>query len=136
MRIINYFQALFLVLFGSVLVYGEPAPPVPDWITQKQYEVLAPHPRLYVSQGQLDRVIAGRVGLEDLYEQIAAAADFAVRDVEEPMADMRPLSRANQIQGRLLALAIQWHRTRDPSISGGGFANRGEYSPVDDIGCH
>ncbi len=113
MRIINYFPALFLVLFGSVLVYGEPAPPVPDWITAKKYEVLTPHPRLYVSQEQLDRVIVGRVGFEHLYDQIAAAAADALLDVEKPMSHLSGLARGNQIQGRLLALAIQWHRTRD-----------------------
>jgi len=87
---------------------------LPGWTTPKRYENLAPHPRLYVTAAQLQRMVAGRGDdFAELYETVAAAADTGVTDFENPMAHLTTLDQSVQNQGRLLALAVQWHRTRD-----------------------
>jgi hypothetical protein len=81
---------------------------------QKRFDKLAPHPRLYISQQQLDRAVAGRgAEYEDVCQQIEAAADIGLVDYQEPMKGLSDHDRSFKIQGRLISLAIQWHRTKD-----------------------
>lgn len=85
-----------------------------DWVTPKRLDALAPHPRLFVSQEQIARMVKGRgEAFSEDYEWVEAAAETGVRDTETPMANISRWSRGVLIQGRLTALAIQWHRTRD-----------------------
>lgn len=91
----------------------EPAP-TPDWVTPKRFARPAPHPRLFVSQEQIDRVKHGRGPTFDpLLRQIITVADHALTDTEKPMQADSRFSRGFLIQGRLTSLAIQWHRTGD-----------------------
>ncbi len=106
-----------LLFWAGATAMGAEAPPADaasGWATPKRIEKLLPHPRLYVSAEQLQRAVRGRgEAFRDLYDLIAAAAETGVRDADAPMADMSSLNRGVNIQGRLLALAVQWHRTRD-----------------------
>ena len=86
----------------------------PGWTTPKRHQNLRAHPRLFVSAEQIERMVQGRG--EDFatdYARVEAAAETALLDTENPMADIDVWSRGTRIQGRLTALAIQWHRTQD-----------------------
>jgi hypothetical protein len=108
-----YILTLLVWLSRCVFVYGE-TNEVPYHLAEKRFQDLAPHPRLYVSSAQLQRMIDGRgEGYADLYEKIESAAQTGLEDTENPMEGISKWSRGVLIQGRLLAQAIQWHRTRD-----------------------
>lgn len=86
----------------------------PAWAAAKRLHDLTPHPRLFVSQAQLDRMVAGRGdAFTELYAQVAAAADAGLRETDNPLSDFSMFDRGFLIQGRLTSLAIQWHRTKD-----------------------
>ena len=88
--------------------------PAPNWTTPKPFKELAPHPRLFVSAEQIQRMVKGRgEDYAETYETVAAAAETGVRDAENPMKEISPFGRGFQIQGRLTSLAIQYHRTKD-----------------------
>ena len=107
--------ALLLAAASSATAQGElPPSPTPDWATPKRLTKLAPHPRLFVTPAQLERVKRGRgPAFEDSFRQVAAAAETGLRDAQQPMADVSPFQRGFVIQGRLTSLAIQFHRTGD-----------------------
>ncbi len=103
---------------GSGGARGEPVehgpPEATAWATPKQYEGLAPHPRLFVSAEQIERMVQGRgEAFAGAYETVEAAARTGLRDTEDPMQGISVWNRATLIQGRLTALTIQWHRTKD-----------------------
>ncbi|MFO7821047.1 MAG: heparinase II/III family protein [Lentisphaeria bacterium] len=106
-----------LVALSTVCVMAEEGdtPPLSSrWETPKQFESLAPHPRLFVSAEQIERMVKGRgEDFADSYETVAAAAETALHDTENPMEGISVWRRGVLIQGRLTALAIQWHRTKD-----------------------
>jgi hypothetical protein len=80
----------------------------------KRFAALAPHPRLFVSARQIERMVKGRgAAHEEEYRRVAEAAEIGLRDAEYPMRSVGGLERGILIQGRLTSLAIQWHRTRD-----------------------
>jgi len=86
----------------------------PGWVTPKKFDHMAPHPRLFVSSEQIERMVKGRgEDFAKLYQNVEAAANTGLRDTENPMEGVSVWSRAVLIQGRLTALAIQWHRTKD-----------------------
>lgn len=90
------------------------APAVPDWETTKAYTALRAHPRLFVTPRRLARAVEGRGA--DFAAQVAAierAAAFALEDMAPLMPAHSPFDRGFKIQGRLGALAVQWHRTGD-----------------------
>ena len=91
------------------------APASPSWVTPKRFKTLAPHPRLFVTAQDIERMVDNGKGGEDkaAYETVEAAAETGLKDVENPMAGISRWKRGVLIQGRLTALAIQWHRTRD-----------------------
>ncbi|MDT8391038.1 MAG: DUF4962 domain-containing protein [Lentisphaeria bacterium] len=94
------------------------------WVTGKTFDKLAPHPRLFVSAAQIERVVDGRGEyFAKNYEQVEAAAETGLRDAEDPMAGISIWKKAVLIQGRLTALAIQWHRTKDRRYLEGALAN-------------
>ena len=93
---------------------GADDPTKPGWVTPKKFEQLAPHPRLFVSQEQIDRMVKGRgEDFADDYEKVEAAAEAGLHDTENPLEELSIWKRGIRIQGRLTVLAIQWHRTRD-----------------------
>jgi len=88
--------------------------PLPSWLTPKKFDKVAPHPRLFISAGQLQRAVAGRG--EDyaaIYERIEKAALTGVREADDPIPDHNMMRRQIWIIGRLQAMAIQYHRTGD-----------------------
>lgn len=94
----------------------QPAAPTsyPGWVTPKKHEKLAPHPRLFVSQSQIERTVKGRSPeYAAEYEAVAATAERALTDVDQPFAGASPLDRSFWMLGRLLSLSVEWHRTRD-----------------------
>ena len=92
-----------------------------DWITPKTLTHLAPHPRLFVSPAQIQRMVNGRgKAYADDYKQVAMAADQGVRDQKDPLSNpalykgkFKPLQRSFWMFGRLVSLADQWHITHD-----------------------
>ena len=93
---------------GGTLVEG----PMYGWVTDKEYEHLHGHPRLFVSQAQLQRVVEGRTEpFADLYANVAEAATRALEDQDDPLAGMAVWPRAIRMQDRALALILQWHLT-------------------------
>jgi len=84
------------------------------WVTPKAFEKLAPHPRLLVTAADIERMVAGRgERFAQYYAEVEAAANTGLVDTADPMAGISVWTRGIHIQGRLTALAIQWHRTRD-----------------------
>jgi hypothetical protein len=80
----------------------------------KKPEKLAPHPRLFVSAEQIERMVGGRgEDYQVLYDTVAAAAEVGLTDTEQPMENMDPWRRAIFIQGRTASLVVQWFRTKD-----------------------
>lgn len=57
------------------------------------------------------------------YASVEAAAETGLADTENPMAGISIWKRAVLIQGRLTALAIQWHRTKDRRYLEAALAN-------------
>ena len=103
-----------IVLVCGAVASADAGEITPDWATPKKYRDLAPHPRLFVSQEQIARMVEGRgEAFEEAYEKVAAAAETGVRDAETPMQGIGSLRRSHLIIGRLVSMAIQWHRTRD-----------------------
>ncbi len=100
---------------GAVAAVGGVASPAPTgWVTPKEFARLAPHPRLFVSAQQIERMVKGRgPAYQADYDAVAAAADAGVRDAEHPMTGESPFQRAFDMCGRLLALSVQWYRTHD-----------------------
>lgn len=93
----------------------EQEPVTPDWNTPKKFDKVAPHPRLYVTPESLKRAVEGRG--EDyaaLYEQIERAAETGVAEADNPMADLGDMQKQILMPGRLSAMALQYHRTKDP----------------------
>ena len=100
--------------FGVAAEEDSTEPAKPGWVTPKEFEKLAPHPRLFVSEEQIDRMIKGRgEDFAEDYEKVEAAAEAGLHDTENPLEELSIWSRGIRIQGRLTVLAIQWHRTRD-----------------------
>ena len=84
------------------------------WVTPKQFKDMAPHPRLFVSQEQIDRMVKGRgEDFAEDYDKVEAAAKAGLDDTENPLEGLSIWKRGIRIQGRLTALAIQWHRSKD-----------------------
>ncbi len=118
-----WIKSLVLVLWLSCLtvtlpVWAEEA--VVDasedtkWVTPKAFDKLAPHPRLFVTAEDIERMVKGRgEAFASDYAAVEAAAKTGLVDAENPMADIVIWTRGLSIQGRLTALAIQWHRTKD-----------------------
>ncbi|MFU8781210.1 MAG: heparinase II/III family protein [Kiritimatiellia bacterium] len=117
---IRYFTLLCLVLCCAIHLWadapanGMPEGPTYGWVTEKRYANLRAHPRLFVSQEQLQRAVAGR-GAEfaALYETVAASAAEALADGEDVLAGQTVWRRAILIQNRVMSLVVQWHRTGD-----------------------
>lgn len=114
-------MVLGICLLGSLAISTEAdtplavTKPVPNWKTPKAFKTMAAHPRLFISQAQIDRMGKGR-GEEytDTYKQIEDTAETGIRDAEKPFKVNRNYNyRGFMIQGRLTSLAIQWHRTKD-----------------------
>ncbi len=93
----------------------------PGWDTPKQFQHLAPHPRLFASEAMVQRMVKGRgpAYAED-YAQVKAAADTGVQDQDDPLSNpdlfkgtFKPLTRSFLIFGRLVSLAEQWHISHD-----------------------
>jgi len=95
------------LLMSAALVLGTLA-------SAAEPKTLAPHPRLFVSGEQIARVIKGRgEAYAEAYRQVEAAAARGVQDAADPMREISPFGRGFVIGGRLISLAIQWHRTHD-----------------------
>lgn len=112
---------LWLATVAAVLALGsgmaaEGSPPVPSgWVTPRSHGRMAPHPRLFVSAEQINRMVSGRgAGFSNSYAQVAAAAESGVRDAVEPLRGQGELHRSFLMLGRVASLAVQWHRTREP----------------------
>ncbi len=114
-----------LLCVGLLLAHGElwataQSNDIPDgraygWVIDRRYESVHPHPRLFVSQDQLQRAIAGRGdSFADIQNTIAAAAENAVADGENPLAGETVWVRAIRMQERVMSLIVQWHLTQDP----------------------
>jgi hypothetical protein len=98
------------------VVWGAPdaGEPTPDWVTPKAFAKVMPHPRLYVSAGQLARAVKGRgEDFATAYEQMAKAAATGLREADNPMAGDSMMRKQIWIVGRLSAMALQYHRTGD-----------------------
>jgi hypothetical protein len=80
------------------------------WNTPKRFKELAPHPRLFISRAQLDRMIKGREAFQAEYALIEEVAESGILDADSPM-DGKPTG--GYMQDRILSLAIQWYRTND-----------------------
>lgn len=109
---------LFCAAVGAFDASGqdgaEVVPAESGWVTPKRFKDLAPHPRLFVSQAQIDRMLKGRgEDFAEEYEKVEAGAKAGLDDTENPLEELSVWKRGIRIQGRLTALAIQWHRTRD-----------------------
>ncbi len=88
--------------------------PTYGWVTEKEYEDLLPHPRLFITDKQLQRMLTGRSDAFDaLYHAVERAAEAAVADADDPLADQTVWRRAIHMQDRAMALILQWHRTQD-----------------------
>jgi hypothetical protein len=104
-----------LACASSTFAQGADQPTVvPDWSTPKAFKQITPHPRLYVSPAQLQRVIDGRgEAYANNYEQIEKAALTGLAEADNPMPEANMMRRQIWIVGRLSAMAIQYHRTGD-----------------------
>lgn len=80
------------------------------WNTPKRFKKLAPHPRLFISRAQIDRMVKGREKFQSKYDIVQRVADSGILDAENPM-DGKPTG--GYMQGRILCLAMQWYRTND-----------------------
>jgi len=95
-----------------------------QWVTPKVYASLAPHPRLFVTDADIARMVAGRgADFQKVYALVEAVAATGLEDTENPMTEIDSWSRPLQMQGRLLSLAIQWHRTKDRKYLEAALAN-------------
>ncbi len=102
------------IVAGDATTQPAEKPSFIGWVTPKVFDHLVPHPRLFVSQDQIDRMVKGRgLEYEADYAAVAAAADMGVRDSDHPLQKESALGRSFSMLGRLLSLSVQWHRTGD-----------------------
>lgn len=80
------------------------------WSIPKRHAKLAPHPRLAISQEQLDK-LPEKAKSSKVYPRIVAAAENGFVDTENPLSRYWILEQGLRMNGRLLSLAIQWHVT-------------------------
>ncbi len=100
--------------FADLRAEQMPEGPTYGWVTEKVYETVPSHPRLFITQEQLQRVIDGRGdAFADWYRGMEALATEAVVDQTNPLDGQAVWVRAIRMQDRAMALILQWHRTGD-----------------------
>lgn len=106
--------AFALVLIGLAAGALAQDPPTPDWNTPKRFKNIADHPRLYVTQAQIDRMVNGRgEAYAENYELVEKAALTGLNDTADPLQGVGIVPRQFRIAGRIQAFAIQYKRTGD-----------------------
>lgn len=99
---------LLLAVVGGGDASGQDHLEVPaklGWVTPKRFKEMVPHPRLFVSQAQIDRMVKGRgEDFAEDYEKVEAAAKAGLDDTENPLEELSIWKRGIRIQGRLFVV--------------------------------
>lgn len=98
---------------GTVLASERPPSPLVEfWSIPKKHTELSSHPRLVISQEDLNRLsVRIKKASPNFYPDIVAAAELGLEDAGSPLEQFWFGQRSMMMNGRLLSLVIQWHLT-------------------------